>query len=270
MISRQQLISGLFNKALMLHPLSAEILASNFRASVYDSAGEPIKRKAYRIIEGVALIPVQGVLVQKLGRDYSWGWITGYDGILANFADAVNDDAVKAIMLDIDSPGGDCAGCFDLVDMIFGARGIKPIWAVLNEVAYSAAYAIASACDRVTVPRTGGTGSIGVIAMLIDFSKMLDTDGVGVNILQFGARKADGSPYIPLSDAARERFQADVDATGELFVETVARNRKLAASKVLAQEATTFQGQNGVQAGLADMVAAPLTAFNALLATINP
>jgi signal peptide peptidase SppA len=225
--------------------------------------------KGYQVLEDVAIIPVQGMLVQKTGFLTPFSGMTGYDAIRANFRDAYNDEEARAIALEIDSPGGEVAAVFDLVDMIYAARGKKPIWAILNESAYSSAYAIASACDKVCVPRTGGTGSIGVIAMIADISKALAKDGIAVNIIQFGARKADGYPELPLSPQGRARFQADVNEIGQLFVNTVARNRNMKASAIVAQQATTFLGQNGVRAGLADMVAAPDAAFGALLKTLK-
>ncbi|MES2035105.1 MAG: S49 family peptidase, partial [Pseudomonadota bacterium] len=163
------------------------------------------------------------------------------------------------------------AGCFDLVDDIYSARGRKPISAILDENAFSAAYAIASAADpgRIYVPRTGGTGSIGVICMHVDWSQALDKAGLRVTFIHYGSRKADGHPEIPLSAEALAAFQADIDAMGELFVETVARNRGLAASKVRAFEAGTFQGLPGVNAGLADQVMAPAAALQAVLAELG-
>ncbi|MGI4812462.1 MAG: S49 family peptidase, partial [Janthinobacterium lividum] len=181
------------------------------------------------------------------------------------FMAAMNDDAVKAIVLDVDSPGGEVAGMFDLADLIYAARGYKPVQAILTECAYSAAYALASAADSIIVPRTGGVGSIGVIAMLTDMSRALDGAGVTVNIIQYGARKADGNQASPLSDEAREAFQAQVDTMGEMFVDTVARNRGMAASKVKGTEAATYLGAAGVTIGLADAVMAPDAAFMALL-----
>ena len=125
-------------------------------------------------------------------------------------------------MLDIDSGGGEVSGCFDIVDAIYNARGEKPIWAVLSESAYSAAYAIASACDKIIVPRTGGTGSVGVICAHVDFSKALSKEGITVTMIHYGDRKADGSEYVPLSSEALKRFQADVDTMGR----TVLSNRR--------------------------------------------
>ncbi|MEM5372844.1 transglycosylase SLT domain-containing protein [Paraburkholderia azotifigens] len=177
----------------------------------YD-AGEPAHERPYEVIEGVAVIPIQGTLVAKLGTLHPYSGMTGYDGIRANLLLSLTDDAVRAIVLDIDSPGGEVAGCFDLVDAIHSIRGIKPIHAILTENAFSAAYALASACDSITVPRTGGTGSIGVIVAHVDFSKALTAAGITVTLITYGAHKADANDMQPLADDARMRIQADVDA----------------------------------------------------------
>lgn len=222
----------------------------------------------YDIAGNVAVIPVHGTLVQKTGALRPVCGMTGYDGIRQSFLTAIEDPEVQAIVLDVDSPGGEVSGCFDLVDTIYGARGNKPIHAILSENAYSAAYALASAADRITVPRTGGTGSIGVICMHVDFSQALTSAGFKVTFIQYGDRKADGHPEIPLSKEALARFQSDINIMGELFVETVARNRNIAASKVRGTEAATYLGSDGVELGLADQVAAPDAAFRALLAEL--
>ena len=277
------LAQRVFNTPLALHPSKAEMVMAavgeRFGVTKVFSSIRPMamedddfngggESEAWTLPvteQGIALIPVQGMLVGKLGCLHPWCGMTGYDGIRANFVQAFNDPDVKAIILDIDSPGGEVGGCFDLADMIFAARGKKPIWAVLNENAFSSAYALASAADRICVPRTGGTGSIGVIALIADMSQALKDSGVTVNIIQFGARKADGYPEIPLAPEARKRFQADVNAIGQLFVNTVARNRRVKSSAVAAQQAVTFMGQAGVRAGLADYVCAPDAAYRALV-----
>lgn len=233
-----------------------------------DDAGprhDPYRDRGYDLIAGVAVIPVTGTLVQRLGTLRPFSGMMGYDGIRQNFLTALTDPEVQAIALDIDSPGGEVAGCFDLVDAIYAARGEKPIWAILDENAYSAAYAIASAADHITVPRTGGTGSIGVICMHVDWSRALDANGLTVTFIQYGDRKADGHPEKPLDPAALARFQADIDTMGELFVTTVARNRGLPANVVRGTEAATFLGDAGIALGLADAVMAPDAAFRALL-----
>jgi signal peptide peptidase SppA len=283
------LAQALFNRPLLLHPAKAEMLMAVLaqRLGVLDlthvarANGEVValeapdfegeeraERKPYSVVHGVAIIEISGTLVHKLGSLQPYCGMTGYDGVRACFLDAVHDPAVRGICLSIDSPGGDVAGCFDLADTIASARGRKPIHAILDESAYSAAYAIASAADRISVPRTGGVGSIGVIAMVVDLTKFLDREGVKVNVITFGAHKAEGQPFLELAPEARARFQDDIDTTGNLFVATVARNRKLSPAAVRATEAATFQGLAGVRAGLADGVASPDAAFRTLLSSL--
>lgn len=283
------LAQRLFNTPLAITPGKAEIvmaaladrfgIAKLFRtdgtvadltmgAGVYvdDEFGGPKDSgQGYEVVHGVAIIPVQGTLVQKLGTLRPWSGMTGYDGIRANLSMALEDKSVRAIVFDIDSPGGEVSGCFDLVDAIYRARGIKPMWSILTESAYSAAYAIASATDRIFVPRTGGTGSVGTICMHVDFSKALTAAGIAVTMIHYGDRKADGHPEIPLSKEALASFQADIDTMGELFVETVARNRGLKPAAVRSTQATTYLGAKGVEIGFADAVMAPDEAFRSLL-----
>ncbi|MDE1901511.1 MAG: S49 family peptidase [Alphaproteobacteria bacterium] len=283
------LAQRLFNVPLAIHPRKAEIVmaALSERLGVThlfrpdgtavdmspqmffdkDDADSAVSEniRGYETLEGAAIIQIEGTLVNKLGTLHPYSGMTGYDGIRQNFLTALADPAVKSIVLDIDSPGGEVAGCFDLVDTIYNARGEKPIWAILNENAFSAAYAIASAADHITVPRTGGVGSIGVITMHVDWSKALAGAGIKVTFITFGDRKADGHPEIPLSEEAKESIQQDIDAMGELFVATVARNRGLSAQDVRDQQARCFTGADGVAAGLADEISAPDAAFRQLL-----
>jgi signal peptide peptidase SppA len=282
-----QLAQRLFNVPLAIHPPKAEIVmaALSERLGItrvmrdgrsvplaleyYDEDDlQPVEETPYDRVGGVAVIPVRGTLVQRTGTMRPYSGMTGYDGIRKSLALALNDDTIDAIVLDIDSPGGEVAGVFDLADAIAAARGQKPIRAILAENAFSAAYALASSADKITVPRTGGTGSIGIICMHVDFSKALAEAGIAVTMITYGARKAEGNEYQPLTEGALARFQADVDRMGELFVDLVARNRGLTAAKVRATEANTFLGAMGVEAGLADAVLAPDQAFRELLAEL--
>ncbi len=250
-------------RSLVLYPDAAGSTASTSMAS-----GVNLTRKPYDVVGGVAVLPIAGALVHGSGFGFGWGE-TQYGVIRTAFAAALEDAEVAAIALDVDSPGGEVSGCFDLVDTIYAARGVKPIHAICDEMACSAAYALASAADRVLVPRTGLVGSIGVIAFHADVTRALDAAGVKVTTLQFGARKADGAPTTPLTGAAQKRMQADVDAMGELFVATVARNRGLRARTVRDTEAGTFLGRDAVRAGLADAVMAPDDAFLALMDAVT-
>ena len=231
------LAQRLFNVPLAILPGKAEVVmaaladrlgiahllhADGTRARMMEDddwdRGPPANMRPCEIVCGACIIRVEGTLVHKNGCLQPHSGLTGYDGIRQNFITALADPEVEAIVLDIDSPGGEVSGCFDLVDTIFAARGTKPIHAILNEAAYSAAYAIASAADRVTVPRTGGTGSIGAICMHVDWSKAIGEAGLTVTMIRYGERKAEANPYEPLAKAARDQLQADIDAVGELFI----------------------------------------------------
>jgi capsid assembly protease len=194
--------------------------------------------------------------------------VGGHGGPVA-FRGALADPDAKAIVLLIDSPGGEVAGCFDLAEEIYNARDAKPIAAILDESAYSAAYALASATEMITVPRTGGTGSIGTVAMHVDMTQALQDAGLKITTVQYGVRKTEQYPTSALSDDARARMQADVDALGEMFVKMVARNRNMTTKAVRDTEAGTYLGAAGVAVGLADVVASPQEAFVASLDEIG-
>jgi signal peptide peptidase SppA len=283
------LAQRLFNVPLALAPAKAEIimaaLGARFGVTQMFNGLQPVSLmsddwgdndndrspdRGYDVVAGVAIIPVQGTLVAKLGTLRPVSGMTGYDGIRLNFLSAIHDDAVNAIVLDIDSPGGEAAGMFDLADTIFEARGIKSIHAILDGDAYSAAYAIASAADRITVPRTGGTGSVGAIVLHADLTEALTKAGVTVTLIRYGELKYEGSPYEVLSPDTLGRIQADVDCIGKMFVDMVARNRGMTTAAVKKTSAGLYLGAAGVKVGFADAVMAPDAAFSALIASLPP
>jgi capsid assembly protease len=210
--------------------------------------------KPYRIDQGIAIVPVQGTLIRRGGWLDAMCGVASYESIAADVTQAIEDPAVSAVLLDMDSAGGEVAGVFDLADKLYGLRGRKPIWAAANEMAFSAAYAIASACDVVAVTRTAGVGSIGVISMHVDYSKAEAAAGLKVTLIHAGERKTDLNPHQPLDPTARALWQAEVDRCYALFCGTVARNRGLSVDVVRATEAGLFWGDAAVDAGLADRV----------------
>ncbi|WP_408951485.1 S49 family peptidase [Lysobacter sp. Hz 25] len=203
---------------------------------------------------GIAVLPIHGTLVQRTGGLDALSGLTSYQSIARRLDAALADDSVRGIVLDVDSPGGEAAGVFDLADHIRAARTRKPIWAVANEAAFSAAYALASAADRVFVTRTAGVGSIGVIALHVDQSRRDANAGLSYTPIQAGARKNDGSPYQPLTPQARASIQTEVDRLYELFVLTVAEQRGVSADVVRHTEAALYFGQDAIDAGLADRI----------------
>lgn len=215
-------------------------------------------RSGYYVRDGVAVVGMYGPLLHRvMASDYPSGGPTTYGEIRKAFDTALSDDGVHSILLDIDSPGGEVCGCFDLGDHIYQARSIKPITAVCNEQSYSAAYLLASAAGRIIIPRTGGAGSVGVVATHVDFSRAEDAAGITVTHVYAGAKKVDYSPHRPISSEALADLQASVAETYDLFTSTVARNRGVAESVIRSTEAGCFVGKKAVAIGLADEVAAP-------------
>ncbi len=218
----------------------------------------------------IAVIPIHGTLVRRtVGLEAESG-LASYTAIGDQLDAALADPGVAAILLDVDSPGGESGGVFDLADRIRAAAAVKPVWAVANDMAFSAAYALASAASRVFVSRTGGVGSIGVIAMHVDQSVKDARDGIRYTAVFAGARKNDLNPHEPISDAAQAQLQAEVDRLYGLFVATVANNRGIAAEAVTATEAGLFFGQDAVAAGLADDVGTFEDALARLTASLSP
>jgi len=263
--------SLVYNRPLALLPSHLAVLTALARdgGDIAAILGEKAdcEDRDYDVVAGIAVIPIKGDLMHSPDW-WWWGYSTSYRQIRRCLASAIGDDMVKAIVLHVDSPGGECSGCFDMADAIYAMRGTKPIWAIVDEACFSAAYALASAADKIMIPRTGGVGSIGIIAQHTSIVGALEKAGIEVTTFTYGARKADGWPTSKMTDPAANRIQAEIDALGELFVDTVARNRDIAASKIRAMEAGTFMGSAGVSAGLADKVISVDEAFLEMLDTI--
>ena len=218
----------------------------------------------------VAVIPIHGTLVRRTSGIEAESGLASYTGIAAQLDAALASPEIAAILLDIDSPGGESGGVFDLADRIRAASEVKPVWAVANDMAFSAAYALASAATRVFVARTGGVGSIGVIAMHVDQSVKDAQDGVRYTAVFAGERKNDLNPHEPISNEAHAVLRAEVDRIYDLFVETVARHRGLDANAVRATEAGLFFGPDAVATGLADAVGSLDDALTQLTQSLSP
>lgn len=217
--------------------------------------------KPFAFAEGVAIIPVHGTLINRF--PCSWGFVTGYNFIRSQVQMAAADDDVQMIVLDVNSCGGEAAGCFELCDDIYALRSEKPIMAVVDSDSYSAAYAIASAASRIIVTPSGGAGSIGVVAMHISYEKMLTENGVKVTFIFAGDHKVDGNPYQDLPDSVKADIKARVDKSRDVFVAQVARNRGLDPKAVLDTEARIYRAEDALSLGLIDAVQPPNQAVQA-------
>ena len=203
---------------------------------------------------GIAVIPVVGTLVKRvMGIDAASG-LMSYDEIGARLDTALADPQIAGILLDLDSPGGEAGGVFELAERIRAASQIKPVWAHANDAAYSAAYAIAAASERLTLSQTAGVGSIGVIALHVDQSVKDAKDGLNYTAIFAGGHKNDFSPHEALTPQATTALQTEVDRLYAIFTSQVAAMRGLDRDAVRATEAGVYFGEHAVAAGLADAV----------------
>lgn len=235
--------------------------------------------KVYEMLDGIAIIPIEGTLTRSWGLEPESGF-TGYDGIKTKFVSAMEDDDVEAIMLDIDSPGGAVSGLFDLVDTMYEFRqaNVKPVAAIANEMACSAAYAIFTCATPGLrfVPRTAEVGSIGVLMMHTDVQKALQQQGIEVRIFRAGKWKAEGNPYEDMAPETAQRIQDDLDEIRELFINTAARNLARDGEDVEGLKKTireteglTYIGRHARDLRLADTVGSEDQLMTQLLARLG-
>lgn len=202
---------------------------------------------------GIAVVPVVGTLVARgFGGVDALSGLTSYASLAAQLDEACSDPAVDGILLDVDSPGGEVQGMLELAERVRACGKRKPIFASINHNAFSAAYAVASAAERVFVSRNGGAGSIGVVAVHRDQSQADRADGVAYSYVHAGKHKVDGNPHEPLAEPARAALQARVDAVYAQFLETVAKDGRVTEEQARETEAATYYGADAVAAGLAD------------------
>lgn len=232
-------------------------------------AGGKRPARVYRVVNGIAVLPVTGTLVHRLGGMRPFSGMTGYDGIVACLQQAMADSQVRGVLLDIDSPGGQAAGAFDCADMIYRLRQQKPVWALCNDTACSAAMLLASACSRRLVTQTSRIGSIGVMMSHVSYAGHLAQAGVDITLIYSGAHKVDGNQFEALPEEVRQDMQQRIDAARRMFAEKVAMYTGLSVDAVTGTEAAVFEGQSGIEAGLADELINASDAISVMAAALN-
>ena len=221
----------------------------------------------WRLEGQTAIVPVLGELVNRGAWVGASSGLVSYEGLQASLRAAAADERVAAIVLDMNSPGGEARGALETGRLVREISARKPVVAFVNSAAASAAYAIAAGASKIVVTETAIVGSIGVVVMLRDLSAAQEKAGVRTTLIYAGATKVDGHPFAALSDDARARIQGKVDEVYSKFTAFVADMRKgLSAERVRATEAATYMGESAVAAGLADAVGT----LESVLADLQP
>lgn len=233
--------------------------ASRFfgESSESDPATGSRRSLPYRRTEsGVAIISVVGSLVNRGAWVGASCGLVSYEGIKYQLQQAGNDPKATAVILDIDSPGGEAVGAFEVADEVRALAAKKRVVAVVNGIACSAAYAIASGATEIVTTQTGVSGSIGVVMLHVDYSEALADEGVKPTLIFAGAHKVDGNPFEPLPKAVKAELQDEVNSFRALFLQTVAlgRGQRLTEDAARQTEARSYIGGEAVNVGLADRI----------------
>ncbi len=254
---RTEALDLLYNSPMAMHPpalksLEAHVAALGVAQCVRRSTG-PTGRTAGQ----VAVLPLYGiitqhenVITQHFGGTSTEKWGQAFDNLIAS-------PQIGAVVIDVDSPGGEVYGIPELADKVFKARGSKPIVAVSNAEMFSAAYWVASAADEVVVTPSGQTGSIGVFSLHVDYSGALEQAGEKPTFISAGERKVWGNPFEPLTEESKAMIQGEVDTYYNQFVAAVAKHRGATSKQVRGGygQGSLATAKESVTLGLADRVA---------------
>lgn len=248
-LAEREDISAVVIANAMHYSAEAKARAVDRIDSVSARRGVPMDRTDRVTRRGsIAVVPVIGPIVRYGGMftDVSGG--TSVDSLARDFASVLGNPDVEAILLEIDSPGGEASGIAEFADMIYAARTQKPVWAYVSDLGASAGYWIASAAEQVVIAETAALGSIGVVA------GVRDPNAEKPKQIEFVSSMSPNKRPDPTSDAGRAQWQTLVDALGEIFVGAVARNRGVSTDTVLEDygQGGLLVGSHAVAAGLAD------------------
>lgn len=250
--------------------VTSEVTSTKARENLENSYGFSsvmADRKPFVFFDGIAVIPVHGVLINRFSE--SWGFVTGYNFIRAQLNAALADDDVTQIILDIDSPGGEAAGCPEIGEEIFQARSVKTITAVVDSDAYSGGYWLASACSKIILTPSGGVGSVGAISVHFSVKDFYASNGIEVTVLKAGDHKADGNPFEKLSAEVKAEKLQTLAEIRDIFATTVARNRGLDVKVIMDTEARCYRADAALDLGLIDAVLSSSDAVSSLLGELG-
>lgn len=271
------------NQPLLITPEKAQVIlsvlagrigvdapdASRFEGSdiARSELGRPIGRKPYSVKDGVAIITITGSLVNRGAWIGTHSGLTSYEGIQHQIKAATTDADVHSVILDLHSPGGEAVGAFETAALVRELTAKKRTVAIVNGMACSAGYAIASGATEIVTTETGVSGSIGVVMLHADISRQLDRDGITPTLIHAGTHKVDGNPFEPLSDASRSTLQGEVDTYYQTLLRAVGagRGNRLTAEMARKTEARTYIGKAAIAAGVADR----LGTFESVLAELT-
>jgi signal peptide peptidase SppA len=224
-------------------------------------------RKPFVFNDGVAVIPIHGTLINRFNS--SWGFVTGYNYVRRMLNLALDDDDVDFIVFDVDSPGGEASGCFELAREIMASRRVKPSLAMIDSLAASGGVALGCCATTVYAIPSARVGSIGVYRMHVSYEGALKKDGIKVTFATAGEHKIDGNPYKDLPQAVLDEWTESAGKTWDDFIALVAEARDLSEDDVRATQARVYRADEALDLGLINAVKTTTEAVDAWLAELD-
>jgi signal peptide peptidase SppA len=248
--------------AAALEIASRESLESAYGFSAHDED----ERKPFVYQDGVAVIPIHGTLLNRC--NWSWGFVTGYQYVRRMLNLALDDDDVEVIVFDVDSPGGEAAGCFELAREIMASRRVKPSLAMVDALAASGGIALAATATSIYAIPSARIGSIGVYRMHVSYEESLKQAGIKVTFASAGEHKVDGNPYQDLPQNVLDDWRESASKTWDDFIALVAEARDLTEDEVRSTQARVYRADEALAKGLISAVKTPTEAVAAFLAEL--
>ena len=261
--------------SVVLAPIGGEMRTERMEAEeeprVTYAGLQPSRGSTSRASPGdrIAVVNVEGSLVHRATGMRAMSGMRSYADITEDVDAAVKDPSVRGIFLRIDSSGGEVSGAFDAADVIHAAAQRKPVWAIAEDSALSAAYLLGSQATKFYMTQSALVGSIGVVMLHHDLSNAHEKAGVRVTTLYRGDRKADMSPHAPLSNEARQRAEELLGAYYDKFVDAVARGRRITTQAVRQTQAGIFMPKQAMSIGLADGIGSYRAVLEQFAATLT-
>ena len=224
------------------------------------------ERKPFVYQDGVAVIPIHGTLLNRFNG--SWGFVTGFQYVRRMMNAALDDDDVEQIIFDVDSPGGEAAGCFELAREIMASRRVKPSLAMVDSMAASGGIALAAAATVVYAIPSARVGSIGVYRMHVSYEDALKQAGIKVTFAEAGDHKTEGNPYKDLPEAVLNEWTESARKTWDDFISLVAEARDISEDEVRETQARIYRADEALAKGLINAVKTPTEAVAAFLAEL--
>ncbi len=234
-----------------LHAISASYQAQAERAGFFPNQAQ--QNSLLSVENGIGIVAIEGPILRKpdLFAKVFYG-ATSSEEIADTLQEIAGRDDIKAVLLNIDSPGGTVAGTPELANAVAALDKKKPVYAFSSGLMCSAAYWIASQARAIYATPSAQVGSIGVVQAVVDNSAALDRAGIKVEVFSVGKYKAMGAPGTPLTEDQRELISSNLaEIASEFHTAVLARGRAIPTE---AMEGQTFSGRQAQRHNLAGMV----------------